>query len=62
MTRDEAFKEYEETLNLISYEFNRAKAEAKARLNANLKTIRAELHSELKAIRDLQQSKGRNKW
>ena len=59
MTKDEVFKEYEERLAMISEEFYRAKAEAKATLNANLKAIRAELHNELKAVRDIQQKKGR---
>ena len=58
MTKDEAFQQYQETLAMISEEFYRAKAEAKATLNAHLKAIRAELHKELKAVRDIQQKKG----
>lgn len=59
MTKDEAFQEYEEELARISGEFDRAKEKAKARLNANLKDIRATLHEELKAVRAIQQKKGR---
>lgn len=59
MTKEEAFAEYEEALAIITEEFDRAKAQAKATLNTNLRAIRAALHEELKAVRAIQQSKGR---
>ena len=46
MNKDEAFKEYEETMDMLVEEFNIAKERAKAILD------------ELKAVRDLQQKKG----
>jgi len=58
-TRDEAFQEYQETMDKIDEDNNRKRAEAKLILNEHLATIRASLHKELKAVRDLQQSKGR---
>ena len=54
MTKDEAFQEYRETLERISAEFEQAKAQAKTLLNTRLSTIRAELHKELKGVRDIQ--------
>ena len=48
MTKDKAFQEYEEELDKISQEFYRAKEKAKDTLNTNLKAIRA-----------IQQKKGR---
>ncbi len=56
--RDEALEEYTETLDRISREFIKAKQEARAILNAKLAVIRAELHSELKVVRTVQQGEG----
>ena len=59
MTKDEAFQEYQETLEKLSAGFEQAKAQAKALLNTRLAAVRAELHKELKEVRDIQQRKGR---
>ena len=59
MTKDEAFREYQETIEKISAEFEHAKATAKELLNIRLASIRAKLHKELQEIRDIQQRKGR---
>lgn len=54
-TKDEVFQQYEETLVKISQEFSRAKKEARATLQGQLKAIRVSLHEELKAVRAIQQ-------
>ena len=59
MLKDEAFQEYGEALDKCSREFREAKENAKATLNVNLKAIRDELHNELRAVRDIQQRRGR---
>ena len=59
MTKDEAFKEYEETMNKLDFASQRARDEAKGKLNIQLQAIRATLHNELKAVRAIQQKKGR---
>ena len=59
MTKDEAFKEYEETMNKLDFAYQRARDEAKGKLNIQLQAIRATLHNELKAVRAIQQKKGR---
>ena len=43
MTKDEAFKEYEETMNKLDKEYNDARDKAKAILNEQLKVARASL-------------------
>lgn len=59
MTKDEAFKEYEETMRKLDWEYQRARDTAKGKLNMQLKAIRDALHKELKAVRAIQQTKGR---
>ena len=55
MTRDEAFQEYQEALDKLSREYNRARDEARGRLNIQLVALRKEAHEELKAIRAISQ-------
>ena len=55
MKREEAFKQYEETLAKIDKEARKAREEAKAILHDQLKTLQDIAHEELKAIRKLEQ-------
>ena len=55
MTKDEAFKEYEETLDKLNKEHNRAREEARTTLQERLKTLREKAHDDLKVIRALTQ-------
>ena len=59
ITKDEAFLKYEDAIGKASQDFDKAKADARAVLKAELNTIRAELHQELKEVRAIQQKKGR---
>ena len=55
MTRDEAFKLYEEALSKIDKEVQEARDREKAILHGRLAAIRVALHEELKAIRAIEQ-------
>jgi len=55
MTKDEAYLEYEETMNKLDFAYQRAKDEARGKLNIQLKALRAQAHEELKALRALEQ-------
>lgn len=55
ITRDEAFRQYEETLAKISKRAHEAREEARVTLREQLKTLREQAHEELKAIRVLEQ-------
>lgn len=61
MTRDEAFKEYEEILAKIDKQSHEARAEARAILQERLNVIRIALHEELRVIRAIQQKTKRSK-
>ena len=59
MTKDEAFREYEEALARINMQAHEASDEARATLREQLKALREQSHKELKSIRVLaQKTKG----
>ena len=61
ITKDEAFKQYEEALDLIDNEAHTAREKAKVTLHEQLTVIRETLHEELKAVRAISQKTKRSK-
>ena len=61
MTKDEAFQEYEEALAKIHQGAQAASEQARTILREQLKFLRDVAHSELKAIRKLEQKTKRSR-
>lgn len=59
MTKDEAFRQYEEALAKINKQAYEAREEARSTLRKQLKALREASHEELKAIRAIEQ---KTKW
>jgi len=61
MKRDEAFKEFEETLAKINKQANEAREEARATFREQLEALREQAHEELRSIRVLEQKTKRSR-
>ena len=61
MTRDEAFQQYEGVLARIGKQSQEATDAARATLREHLKVLREAAHTELKAIRTIEQKTKRSK-
>ena len=60
MTREEAFKEYKETLAKIDKQAYEARERARVTVREQLKALRDTAHKELKAIRAIEQKTKRS--